>query len=380
MTREGLTVGLIVKNEERFLPACLKSIRPIADEVIVVDTGSTDRTVGVAKRFGARVLRHAWQDNYSKARNVYVEAARYGWILSIDADETVAPRDLPVIRRCLKRARFSGWSLRRRAYTSTLGPFFGWRPARGEYAAEEKKAGQAGFLEMSAFRVFRRREGFGYDERRHVHEYPSVFDTPRSGRIGNCPAVIHDFGCLKGPRFTWYKQKLYASLNDREIGQRPMEPYELSNLAIHHAYIGRDRAKAMRFIRMALRKDPDDMTASFLEAALNREKGDRRSSIRRLRRSMKSHRNSADLLWLLGVCLEETGERRSARRCLERALKIVPGHPVYLNSLGVLHGIDGRKAEATKLLKQSLKAFPDFKPARQNLRSLCVPLKPLKVG
>src|SRR5205823_1109121 len=82
-----LSVCLIVKNEERFLAQSLKSVREIAQQIVVVDTGSTDRTVEIAKEFGAEVHSFTWCDDFSAARNVALEHATGDWVLALDADE-----------------------------------------------------------------------------------------------------------------------------------------------------------------------------------------------------------------------------------------------------------------------------------------------------
>ncbi len=91
MDRE-LSLCMIVKNEEEFLPGCLRSVKGIADEIVIVDTGSTDSTVKIAEEFGARVIFHQWHDSFSEARNVSLEAATGRWILVLDADEEL-PRE-----------------------------------------------------------------------------------------------------------------------------------------------------------------------------------------------------------------------------------------------------------------------------------------------
>ncbi len=85
-----LSVCLIVRNEERFLADCLKSIRDIAHQIVVVDTGSTDRTVEIAREHGAEVHDFAWCDDFSAARNVALAHARGDWVLSLDADEELS--------------------------------------------------------------------------------------------------------------------------------------------------------------------------------------------------------------------------------------------------------------------------------------------------
>jgi len=86
-----VSAALIVKNEERFLGQCLHSIRELVDEIIVVDTGSTDRTKEIAREHGARLDDFTWIDDFAAARNHALDIARGEWILYIDADERVRP-------------------------------------------------------------------------------------------------------------------------------------------------------------------------------------------------------------------------------------------------------------------------------------------------
>lgn len=82
-----VSVCLITKNEERFLDQCLKSIRGVATQIIVVDTGSTDRTVEIARTHGAEVSQIEWNDDFSAARNAALAHATGDWVLIVDADE-----------------------------------------------------------------------------------------------------------------------------------------------------------------------------------------------------------------------------------------------------------------------------------------------------
>ena len=85
--RPSLSICLIVKNEERFLAQCLKSIQAVATQIVVVDTGSTDRTVEIAREFDAEVHSFQWCDDFAAARNAALEHATGDWILMLDADE-----------------------------------------------------------------------------------------------------------------------------------------------------------------------------------------------------------------------------------------------------------------------------------------------------
>ena len=90
--RQTLSLCMIVRNEEARLGTCLESVADLADEIIVVDTGSTDATVAVAERYGAKMGAFPWCDDFSAARNVSLEMATGDWILWLDADD-ILPRE-----------------------------------------------------------------------------------------------------------------------------------------------------------------------------------------------------------------------------------------------------------------------------------------------
>ena len=88
---EGISLCMIVKNEERFLEACLRSVEGIVDEINIVDTGSTDRTLEIAEKFGARIQHREWRNDFSWARNEALAMATKRWVLVLDGDEEIAP-------------------------------------------------------------------------------------------------------------------------------------------------------------------------------------------------------------------------------------------------------------------------------------------------
>ncbi|HEY0250100.1 MAG TPA: glycosyltransferase [Kofleriaceae bacterium] len=99
----GITACLIVRDEEAMLPACLQSIAPWVDEICVVDTGSRDGTVAIARSLGARVEPFVWVSDFSAARNRSLEMATHAWILVIDADEELAQETGPALRAAATR-------------------------------------------------------------------------------------------------------------------------------------------------------------------------------------------------------------------------------------------------------------------------------------
>src|SRR3984957_1061803 len=84
---EGISLCMIVKNEERFLAECLESVKGIVDEINIIDTGSTDRTVEIARSYGANVDFREWRGDFAWARNEAIKMATRRWTLVLDADE-----------------------------------------------------------------------------------------------------------------------------------------------------------------------------------------------------------------------------------------------------------------------------------------------------
>jgi tetratricopeptide (TPR) repeat protein len=97
-----LSVCMIVKNEAEFLARCLSSVRPVADEIVVVDTGSQDMTADVAVSFGAKVVNAQWQNDFSYARNISLDHATCAWILWLDADDIVPAQSIPALEQLKK--------------------------------------------------------------------------------------------------------------------------------------------------------------------------------------------------------------------------------------------------------------------------------------
>lgn len=98
-----ISACIIVKNEEQVIARCLESYHMAVDEIIVVDTGSTDQTVDIAKRFGAKLFHFTWIDDFSAAKNYAIAQAKGDWIVFLDADEYFANGTGSNIRAYLKK-------------------------------------------------------------------------------------------------------------------------------------------------------------------------------------------------------------------------------------------------------------------------------------
>jgi glycosyltransferase involved in cell wall biosynthesis len=126
-----LSAALIVRDEERFLGACLASLSGRVDEIVIVDTGSADRSIEIAHAHRARVIESPWIGDFAAARNIGLDAARGEWILYIDADERVVGFDRAEIEKLLSNSAYVAHSVL-------------FRPS-------------AGFTQYREFRLFRNR-------------------------------------------------------------------------------------------------------------------------------------------------------------------------------------------------------------------------------
>lgn len=99
-----LSLCMICKNEEKKIARCINSVKEKVDEIVVVDTGSTDRTIGIVKKLGAKVFEIPWEDDFSKAKNHAISKSQGDWIIFLDADEYLMASHLEYLRNYILEA------------------------------------------------------------------------------------------------------------------------------------------------------------------------------------------------------------------------------------------------------------------------------------
>ncbi len=97
-----LSVCIIAKNEDKHIGECLKRLSTYGFEIVLTDTGSTDKTLAVAEKYTDRIYHFDWCDDFSAARNFCAQKASYDWILFLDCDEYIEKIDLAALRRCME--------------------------------------------------------------------------------------------------------------------------------------------------------------------------------------------------------------------------------------------------------------------------------------
>lgn len=110
---KSLSICMIVKNEESNIDRCLNSIKDIADEIVIVDTGSTDNTIDICKSYNAKIINKLWNNDFSEARNISLDHATKDYILFLDADEEIPKEDINKIKSLLNNKTLAeGYFLR----------------------------------------------------------------------------------------------------------------------------------------------------------------------------------------------------------------------------------------------------------------------------
>ncbi len=104
-----LTLSMIVKNEEKYLKDCLESVKNIVNDIVIVDTGSTDRTLEIARGYNAKIYHFDWINDFSAARNYALQYSPGEWILYLDADERLDPLSVKEVKRLINRSDKVGY-------------------------------------------------------------------------------------------------------------------------------------------------------------------------------------------------------------------------------------------------------------------------------
>ena len=336
---EGSAISLcmIVKNEEKNLARCLLSVRDIVDDIVVVDTGSTDRSADIARVFGARVYPCQWHDDFSRARNFSLSKAVGRWILILDADEVIARQDHEALLRITRNrdAKTCAYSFITRNYTDDVGTQ-GWQANDGKYTGEE--AG-SGWNPSEKVRLFPNGQRICFEN--PIHELVE----PTLGRakipIRKCPVPVHHYGMLNRDK-TSLKKEFYYGLGRKKVSRGNGQLSGLVECAIQSQEIG-EYGEALNIWNDVLQRAPDMALAYFnmSYACIQLEKYDEGGLA--ASRAMELDAGLKEAVLNYALCQLRTGKVEGALECLSGFLSNTPGHPMATGLLAVADCIAGRK-------------------------------------
>lgn len=224
-----LSLCLITRDEEKNIARCIGSVKDIVDEIVVVDTGSKDKTVEIAKSFGAKVIHAKWEDDFSKARNIAIENATGDWILFLDADEEIKKDDVDKIRPLLNDDAVEAYLFRFVNYSGS--------------------SVNSGLTEINYnYRLFKNNGKLKYIY--PVHENLRNVENNRPPVAKKADVTILHYGYLSETRAEKNKSKRYIKLISKYLEKHPDDKFQHANLAVEYFNIG-DYNKALKHLLIA---------------------------------------------------------------------------------------------------------------------------------
>lgn len=283
-----ISVCYIVKNEEKWLQGAIENLKPIVDEFIIVDTGSSDRTLEIAQSLGAKIYHFKWINDFAAARNFAISKATGDWILNVDPDERIAEKDLGLIPQLVREEAIEGFTFVVRNYTHDSTES-GFRPCAKEYPTHEQN--YPGFFETRRVKLFRRLPHIQFCGAVHELVEKSIQGLTLLG-----PFPIHHYGHLAEEISRKSKTENYLTGLIRKVQEEGQN--WVAHLELGVAYM---------------------KVEDFAKAALSFE------------RSLELH-YSATAFAQLGFCYEQTQNFQKAEEVLSKGLRFFPAsHDLLLN-------------------------------------------------
>ncbi len=357
-----VSLCLIVKNGEATLPTCLRSVADLVTEMIVVDTGSSDRTKEIAASLGARVFDFAWCDSFAAARNESLRHATGDWIFWLDADEYLDEENRGKLRRL-----FAGLGDENVAYSMKC------------VCLPNPETPITSVVDH--VRLFRNYPEIRWSYRVHEQVLPAL---NRLGHPSRFTDIYIEHTGYTDPQLLRKKVQRNLRLLLLDEAEQPDEPFILFNLGWTYQGLGQP-TRALGYLRKSLeRADPTASIVRKLYSLIGQtcEKlGQGRDALTWYRAGRARFPDDAELLFHEGLLLRAHGDRRGAELAWRMLLAIKPGpHFASLDAslrgyktryhLGVLLNEQGRAAEAEALWRAAVAEQPGFVPAWEQLAGL----------
>jgi len=322
-----LSLAMIVKNENANLARCLRSVQGLVDEMVVVDTGSTDDTVAIATSFGAKVAHFAWIDDFAAARNESLRHCTGDWVLVLDGDESVDALDHALIRKACTEDGPAGYFLTLRSYFLDASGVMLDQIIRPNDTAYQEGSEYGHYADFPSVRLSRRFPDLRFEGR--IHELLATYFLGRKLPVGTLDAVIHHFGKVD---------------------------------------FAREEEKKIRYLRMARAQaeaDPRNSQAWFnvmIQAATARD-WDLVIQAGETFLGLQS-RPTPSVLTTVALALQETGRPAEAIPYFKKVLLGNPKHPLAQTRLAISLAQTGRPKEALKMLERFVHAHPELPAPR----------------
>jgi tetratricopeptide (TPR) repeat protein len=341
-----VSLCMIVKDEEQNLPQCLKNAAPIVDEMIVVDTGSKDKTKEIAKAFGAKVYDLEWTGSFAAARNFSITKASGKWILVLDADEGISRKDHNEMEKLFKKSQNGSvaFSFTTRNYIDQV-DVERWEANHGEYGLEE--AG-IGWLPSEKTRLFPRDRRIGFENPVHEIVEPSL---KKGGiKIIKAQAPIHHYGKLNKEKMK-VKGQIYYELGKRKLSERENNLEALKELAIQANEL-KKYEEAVGLWQKVISLQPA-MPSAFLNLGhAFLELGKYAEALTASARACELGPNMKEAAYNRSLCEICAGDLQNAISSLDTLLQKDPGYPPAIGLRGVAFFLEGKIEKGIESLER----------------------------
>lgn len=313
-----ISLCMIVKNEAETLARCLKSVHGAAGELIVVDTGSTDATVQIARSFGAKVISFPWNGDFAAARNAGLQEAGGTWILVLDADEELDAASKEELLLCAAHTEYEAFFLQIHNHQGT------------------SRSSQV-ITVNPLVRMFRNRAQYRFSGIIHEQIAAAIVQTTPGAAMHLSSVVIHHYGYADGIVAKKDKISRNISLLQEQLKQNPADAFHHFNMAVEYMRLG-EYEPALQHIRRSLEEvEPDTSYVHLLhkyEIRCLAARGELRAALDACDRGIASFPDYPDLHHLKGVLLLQAGAFAAAKTALRMALDIGVSPPGYHTEAG----------------------------------------------
>jgi GT2 family glycosyltransferase/Flp pilus assembly protein TadD len=362
-SRVTLSLCMIVKNEEAYIAQCLMSVSPVIDEIIIVDTGSTDRTKDIAQVFGAQVYDFQWTHNFAEARNFSLLKAHGDWILVLDADEVISSIDHAALTELIKKQKPVGYSFTTRNYTRNVN-IVDWVANDGKYTNEEAADG---WFPSQKVRLFPGDPRIRFEN--HVHEFVES-SLQRAGiGIQKCKIPVHHYGRLNQERDA-AKEDAYYELGKVKLQEKGDDLQALSELAVTAGTIGKYE-EAIGLWQRIIALKPDSVTAFVNLGHLYLRLRRYEDALAVTKRAVELASDKKEAVLNYATSEVHAGDVKKAISILEDLLKEIPEYPPAIGVLAAACCVEGEKEKGLAYIEKLKKLgfnCPEF--LYQHARSL----------
>jgi tetratricopeptide (TPR) repeat protein len=360
-----LSLAMITKNEAAVLGHCLGSVRELVDEMVIVDTGSTDGTVAIAEGFGARIGHFAWCDDFSAARNESLRLCTGDWVLVLDGDEAVDPLDHGRIRAAVAQAAVAGYTLVSRNYYPDGAAQLFDQPVIPNRSPYQEGAAFPFYADLPVFRLFRRYPDLRFQGR--IHEMIFPYFQQRNLPMGDLDAVIHHYGKVDGAR-EQAKLAYYLELAERDAEQQPLDADRQFFVMAQAEAAGLwPKALAAGLAVMRIRPKVIPFVVPTTIARAYQMLGRHQEALPYLFQVLRGQPDHALVLCRLPISLAALGRAEEGRGYLARAMAAHPEDPMPHLVLCDLEEQAGRLPEARAAFRAAIERQPRHPGLRQGL-------------